>query len=60
VIDSLAVHKRQVVDKQGRSYSLPVRPYRTGDNKIDGVVITIVDIDAKKQTDQSNAAKVRK
>ena len=31
-------------------YSLRVRPYRTTDNKIDGVVITLVDIDGEKET----------
>ncbi len=44
VIQTLAVHKREVTDKEGRHYSLRVRPYRTSDNKIDGAVIALLDI----------------
>src|SRR5436305_219903 len=51
VIESLAVQERRLSDKQGRQYSLQVRPYRTSDNKIDGAVITLVDIDPKEQGD---------
>jgi len=32
------------VDLEGREYSLRVRPYRTTDNKIDGAVLTLVDL----------------
>jgi len=46
VIDTLSVRERQVRDKQGRLYSLRVRPYRTTDNKIDGAVLTLVDINS--------------
>jgi two-component system CheB/CheR fusion protein len=44
VIDTLAVREREVHDSQGRRFSLRIRPYRTGDNKIDGAVLTLVDI----------------
>src|SRR5262249_16811929 len=44
VIDTLSVRERQVHDKQRRLYSLRIRPYRTADNKIDGAVLTLVDI----------------
>jgi two-component system, chemotaxis family, CheB/CheR fusion protein len=60
VIESLAVQERRLSDKQGRQYSLQVRPYRTSDNKIDGAVITLVDIDPKEQGDESKAAQSRK
>lgn len=52
VIDSLTVRERRVADKQGRNYSLRVRPYRTKENKIDGAVITVLDIDAKDERPQ--------
>ena len=39
-------------DKSGRWYSLRVRPYKTLDNKIDGAVIVLVDIDALKRSEQ--------
>jgi two-component system CheB/CheR fusion protein len=49
VIETLRATERNVRDKQGRDFSLRVRPYRTTDNKIDGAVITLVDIDGKKE-----------
>jgi two-component system CheB/CheR fusion protein len=47
VIETLGTRERRVTDKEGRPYSLRVRPYRTTENKIDGVVITLVDIDGE-------------
>jgi len=47
VLDTLAVRERKVTDNQRRRYSLRVRPYRTNENKIDGAVITLVDIDGE-------------
>jgi len=44
VIETLAMHERRVTDREGREYLLRVRPYRTTENKIDGAVITLVDI----------------
>jgi two-component system CheB/CheR fusion protein len=44
VIDTLTVHERAVIDQRGRSYSLRVRPYRTADHKIDGAVITFIEM----------------
>ncbi|PYK13487.1 MAG: hypothetical protein DME65_01705, partial [Verrucomicrobia bacterium] len=51
VIDTLGTRERKVTDKQGRPYSLRVRPYRTADDKIDGAVITLVDMDAGRAND---------
>src|SRR5205814_6341629 len=39
VIDSLEIQEFRVEDHDGRWYSMRIRPYRTIDNKIDGVVI---------------------
>jgi two-component system, chemotaxis family, CheB/CheR fusion protein len=44
VINTLAVREREVQDNSGRRFSLRIRPYRTGDNKIDGAVLTLVDV----------------
>jgi two-component system CheB/CheR fusion protein len=49
VIKSLAVKEVEAQDKQGGWYRLQVRPYRTGDNRIDGAVIALADISALKQ-----------
>jgi two-component system CheB/CheR fusion protein len=51
VIETLGTRERKVTDKEGRSYSLRVRPYRTADDKIDGAVITLVDIDGGRESD---------
>ena len=48
VIETLTTAERKVSDKEGGEYLLKVRPYRTSDNKIDGAVITLFDIDGKK------------
>ena len=51
VIETLGTRERKVTDKEGRPYSLRVRPYRTADDKIDGAVITLVDIDGGREGD---------
>ena len=48
--------EREVRDKDGRWYSLRVRPYMTLDNKVDGAVLVLVDIDALKRAEQAAAA----
>ncbi len=58
VIRTPAEHEREVVDRAGRWHLLRVRPYRTTDNKIDGVVIQMLDIDAlKRSLDEARAAR---
>jgi two-component system CheB/CheR fusion protein len=49
VTETLNTRERKVTDMEGRDYSLRVRPYRTTDNKIDGAVITLVDLEGKKE-----------
>lgn len=44
VLDSLSSVERTVQHRNGRWYSLRVRPYKTSDNKIDGVVLVLLDI----------------
>jgi two-component system CheB/CheR fusion protein len=43
VIDTLTPKVMDVKDLSGRTHSLRIRPYRTEDNKIDGVVMVLVD-----------------
>ncbi|MDN5869262.1 MAG: PAS domain S-box protein, partial [Nitrococcus sp.] len=45
----------EVRDKAGRWYSLRLRPYRTVDNKVDGAVLVLMDIDALKRSEQAIA-----
>ncbi len=53
VIDSVREGEREVRDKDGRWYSLRVRPYLSLENKVDGAVLVLVDIDALKRTEQA-------
>ena len=50
VIDTLNIREREVRDSSGRWHQLRIRPYRTIDNKIDGAVITLVEIDQMKRS----------
>jgi len=49
VIESMANREREVRDRNGHWYLLRVRPYRTLENRIDGAVILLIDIDGLKQ-----------
>jgi two-component system CheB/CheR fusion protein len=49
VIQTASTRARRIIDKDGHEYSLRVRPYRRADDRIDGAVITLVDIDGNKQ-----------
>ncbi len=50
VIETLHSKEQEVQDRWGHWYSMQIRPYRTIDHKIDGVIITFADIDAVKQS----------
>ena len=54
VIENLHVKEREVQDKEGRWFSMWVRPYRTADNKIDGAVMVLFDV-----TERKHAAEAR-
>ena len=51
-IDSVAPVEREVRDQNGRWYSLRVRPYKNVENKIDGAVLTLFDVDLPKRSEQ--------
>jgi two-component system CheB/CheR fusion protein len=46
VVDSLTPREIEVQARDGRWHSLRIRPYRTLENKIDGVILALVDIDS--------------
>src|SRR5438105_15683646 len=45
VIETLRTREREVTDKDGRQYSLRIRPYRTSHNKIDAAVLSLIAMD---------------
>src|SRR5712692_4917038 len=49
VIDTVSVKEVEVRDKAGRWHILRLRPYRTLENKIDGVVVVLIDVDSLKR-----------
>ena len=59
VIDSMVMKSLEVQDDQGHYYSVRIRPYRTLDNRIDGAVITFIDIDTLKDVQRTKEALAR-
>ncbi|MES2206192.1 MAG: chemotaxis protein CheB [Pseudomonadota bacterium] len=59
VTTSLQVSMRAIQNPKGRWYMLEIHPYRTGDNKIDGSVIVMLDINEikRKQEELLEASK---
>jgi two-component system CheB/CheR fusion protein len=56
VIDTQREQEHDVRDEHGRWFSLRLRPYMNLDNKVDGAVLVLLDIDAIKQTERVQAA----
>jgi len=52
VIHSMAIKSRELQDNKGHWYSMRARPYKTMDNRIQGAVITFIDIDDIKDAEQ--------
>jgi two-component system, chemotaxis family, CheB/CheR fusion protein len=53
VITTLHLKTQEVQDQEGHWYDLRIRPYRTLDNRIDGAVVVLVEIDTlKRSTEQ--------
>ncbi len=50
VIRTLAAKEKEVQHVDGRWYSMILRPYKTVDNRIDGVLMTLVDINDIKRS----------
>ena len=53
VLANLAPVRREVRSRAGRWYEMRMRPYRTVDDKIDGVVITFVDSTERRHVDEA-------
>jgi two-component system, chemotaxis family, CheB/CheR fusion protein len=50
VLDTLSIKELEVQTQGGHWYNLRIRPYRTTDNQIDGVVLVLIDIDVLKRS----------
>ena len=51
VIESVRSIERQVQDADGRWHELRIHPYRTAENRIEGAVLVLIDIDAAKRAE---------
>jgi len=49
-IDDLKIETREVQDIEGKWYLLQIRPYKTSDSKIEGLVVSLADIDPLKHS----------
>ena len=50
VLDTLNTKEQEVQTQSGYWYALRIRPYRTAENQIEGVVMVLIDIDALKRS----------
>ena len=58
VIGNRRIVARDVQDRQGRWYSLRMRPYRTGESKVEGILMALLDIDTvKRSLDEAREAR---
>jgi two-component system CheB/CheR fusion protein len=52
VLETLGTREVEVQDREGRWHLMRIRPYRTSENKIEGLVLVLVDIDQLRNSQQ--------
>jgi two-component system CheB/CheR fusion protein len=57
-IDNVSVLEREVRDRQGRWFTLRIRPYKDIDNRIDGAVVALFDTDGPKRSEERARAAI--
>ena len=53
VLRTLQVREREVQTKEGRWFKMQIRPYRTAENRIEGVIVTFIDISQSRDLESS-------
>ena len=56
VLENLNTVEREIVDDKGNTYIAKIRPFRTTNYAIDGIILTLVDITQLKQSQNESAA----
>jgi hypothetical protein len=56
-IDTVSVMDREVRDRNGRWYALRIRPYKNSENRIDGAVLALIDMEQAGRPDRAAAAR---
>jgi two-component system CheB/CheR fusion protein len=51
--ETLSNYASEVSEREGRRYTLRIRPYCTLDNKIEGAVIALMDMDRRRHDGQT-------
>ena len=59
VLDTLHAAEEEVQDRDGRWYVLRATPYRTADDRIEGVVLTVFDVTAQKRAQAESARRAQ-
>ncbi|HEY2094034.1 MAG TPA: PAS domain-containing protein [Thermoanaerobaculia bacterium] len=49
VLENLETRETEVQDREGRRFTLRVKPYKTADKKVDGAVLVVIDITQTKK-----------
>ncbi len=58
VLETLTPYEQEVQDQEARWYLMRVRPYRTKDNRIEGAVLQLLDVnDLRRSTDEVRQAR---
>jgi hypothetical protein len=58
-VDTVSVREREVRDRNGNWYSMRIRPYKNIDNKIDGAVLALFNVDGPHQRRRSDDTPAR-
>ena len=53
-VDSISVIERQAKDREGMTYLIRIRPYKNAENRIDGAVIGLFDLEAGRQQSRAD------
>jgi len=57
VVATVTAKEEEIQDEQGNWFLIRVRPYRTLDNRVDGAVLSLVDIDMKRSLEEIHRAR---
>ena len=55
-VDTVTIKEREVQDRHGNWFSLRIRPYKNVENRIDGAVLALFDIDSTKRLEAQMTA----
>ncbi len=60
VSEKLQMLEREIIDQDGNYWLVRIRPYRTENNHIEGVILTVIDITELKKAYQKNVELIQK